>query len=53
MVHAPVDPGVGNVVLWILLSPVDRIALFVKIIFEIASLPLEQLGQHVQSLTFI
>ena len=50
MLHALVDPGVGNVVLWILLSLADSTALFVKIIFEIASLSLEQLGQHLQSL---
>ena len=53
MLHAPVDPGVGNVVLWIILEPVDSTALFVKIIFEIASLLLKQLGPHVHSLTFI
>ena len=51
MLHAPVDPGVDNFVLYIILSLADSTALFVKIIFEIASLPLEQLGQHVQSLT--
>ena len=52
MLHAPADPGVGNVVLWIILEPVDSTALFVKIIFEIASLLLKQLGLHVHSLTF-
>ena len=53
MLHAPIDPGVGNVSDWIILSPVDSTALFVKIIFEIASLLLKQLGPHVQSLTLI
>ena len=42
MLHAPIDPGVGNVVHWIILEPVDSTALFVKSIFEIASLLLKQ-----------